>query len=539
MIDTSNQPYDSPVTQYSSSLTWRPLRQFNTYRFLLALALLVAYLKIDWLPFLGSAGNSSFLITAIALLMSSLLFYLLAAKRRPDFESQVILSNTSDIILISLLSHFSGGLSSSLMMLLIINVTATGTFLRFRESFVFAALATIAILAEQTFQLMSGTSDASEYTRAGLLGLVFFAVSFLASVLSARVKESEQLARKQKQDILSLQKLNADILQNMRTGIIVVDNDGHIRMANTSAESLLGNIDLQQRPLLENILPALDARFLEWQEQPQMSQNTIRQKQGLPDIQPGFRKLTATGDTLIFLEDATQLNQRFQQIKLASLGRLTASIAHEIRNPLSAINHASQLLQESELDLSDTKLTKIINTQVQRLDKVVQNVLQLSRQQNSLAEIIDLKPWMETFRQEFILAQKIKEHQLEIVFQQEDIQILFNTIQLNQIIDNICSNAIIHSQHKLEDIQINILCALEPEHHQPYIDITDNGPGIDEETLQQVFDPFFTTSTLGTGLGLYICKEMLESNRAKIHYIQKENSGSTFRIHFLSPSQTT
>lgn len=539
MSETNNQSPESPVTQYSSSLTWRPLRQFNTYRFLLALGLLVTYLKIDWLPFLGSQGNTEFLVTTSLLLLSSLLFYVMGIKRFLDFESQVIISNTSDIILISLISHFSGDLSSSLMMLLIINVTATGTFLRFRESFVFAALATLSILAEQTYQMMSGVSDPSEFTRAGLLGLVFFAVSFLASVLSARVKESEQLAIQQKRDILSLQKLNADILQNMRTGIIVVDDDGHIRMANSSAESLLGNVDLQQRPLLENILPALDSRFLEWQEQPQMSQNAIRQQQGLPDIQPGFRRLSATGDTLIFLEDATQLNQRFQQIKLASLGRLTASIAHEIRNPLSAINHASQLLQESELDQADTKLTKIINTQVQRLDKVIQNVLQLSRQQQGLVETIELGSWMENFQQEFVHAQNIEKHQLKINLQQTEIHILFNSIQLNQVIDNICSNAITHSQLPLEDIRIVIDCGLEPEHLQPYIDITDNGTGIDEETLQQVFDPFFTTSSVGTGLGLYICKEILESNRAKIHYIEKPESGSTFRIHFLSPRQNT
>ena len=516
------------------TLTWKPLRQFNLYRILLALGLLTAYFKSDWMPFLGSLSELNFIAFTIVFLISGVIFLGLSLRQSPTFEHQVMISNASDIVLITLLAHFSGGLSSSLGLLLIINVTATGTFLKDRVSFLFAALASISILIQQTYSTMSGITDSSEYARAGLLGLVFFATSFLASVLSKRVRESEQLAIQQKADIISLQKLNEDIIQNMRTGIIVVDNDGHIRMANSSAESLLGHVDLQKKPLLENILPALDERFLEWQEQPQMNHKPIRQDQGLPDIQPGFRHLSATGDTLIFLEDATQLNQRFQQMKLASLGRLTASIAHEIRNPLSAINHAAQLLQESELDISDTKLTSIITAQVQRLDGVVKNVLQLSKQQESKNQTIELSSWLEKFKNEFILSQKILPDQLLLEKPDTKISILFDDSQLNQILSNLVSNAIAH--HHLDDNQIliRICCGFDQQQHQPFLDIIDNGPGIEEKTVQQIFDPFFTTSTSGTGLGLYISKEMLETNRAKIRYLKTRQGGSCFRILFLS-----
>ncbi len=529
---------DHRTLRLSSELSWRTLGQLNSFRFLLSLTLLTSYFYSGWLSFLGSLNPAGFLLSAGALLVSSLVFFRMGQQQKPSFESQVILANTSDIVLITLLSHFSGGLSSSLSILLIINVTATGTLLRYRDSLLFAALASMSILAEQTYSLMNGISDASEYTRAGLLGLVLFAISFLASVLSRQVRESEALALRQKEDILSLQKLNADIIQNMRTGIIVVDKDGHIRMANSSAEGLLGHIDLQDRPLLENILPALDQRLMEWQEQPQMHHSAIRQQQGLPDIQPGFRSLSATGDTLIFLEDATQLNQRFQQIKLASLGRLTASIAHEIRNPLSAINHAAQLLEESELDPADEKLTKIITTQVKRLDSTVQNVLQLSRQQTNVTEPIMLKNWLENFKQEFLQANDIDEQQLQLNFCQDEMQILFDASQLNQVVGNLCSNAISHFHMPLEELTITIHCDYDPIQQQPYIDIIDNGPGIDEETVQQIFDPFFTTSNSGTGLGLYISREILESNRAKIHYLASEQGGSIFRIYFLAPAPT-
>lgn len=519
------------------SITWRALNQLNLYRILLSTGLLVAFYKSDWMSFLGNQNTDAFQLTSFIFLISSLIYTLLGLKRKPRFETQIIINNASDILLITLISHFSGGLSSYLSILLIINVTATGTFLRDRDSFLFAALASIAVLSEQTYSMMQGISLESEYTQAGLLGLVFFGTSFLASILSKRAHVSEQLAIEREADIISLEILNEDIIQNMRTGIIVVDDDGYIRMANSSAEALLGNVSIQNNPLLENILPALDARFLEWQEQPNMHHKAIRQKHGLPDIQPGFRKLQrtghGTGDTLIFLEDATQLNQRFQQIKLASLGRLTASIAHEIRNPLSAINHAAQLLKESDLDEADSKLSNIITTQVQRLDKIIQNVLQLSRQEQSLQESINLDQWLQNFKEEFCIGAHIDYNQLSIELLEENIFIKFDASHLFQVINNLCSNAINHNDKPREQVQIQLIAGFDKSLDQPYLDVIDNGPGIDKDLVQKIFDPFFTTSSKGSGLGLYISKEIIESNRAKIHY-NNINDKSYFRIHFLS-----
>ena len=528
------------LPSHDELLTWRPLRHLNYYRLVLSMAFLVIFYKSSWMSFLGSEAPQAFLLTALIMLLSSLVFIGLSLQQKPSFESQVIISNTSDILLITLLAHFSGGLSSSLSILLIINVAATGSFLKDRYSFLFAALASIAIISEQTYSLMQGTSQQTEYTRAGLLGLVFFVSSFLASVLSRRVRLSEQLAIEREEDIINLEILNEDIIQNMRTGIIVVDHDAHIRLANSSAESLLGHIPLSNQPQLKQILPSLDERYHEWLEQPQMHQNPIRQAHGLPDIQPGFRKLNSTnnrsGDTLIFLEDATQLNQRFQQIKLASLGRLTASIAHEIRNPLSAINHAAQLLNESELDEADNKLTKIINTQVQRLDTIIDNVLQLSRQKEKTPEVINIVTWLSSFKEEFCNRHEITAEQLEIKINTDKTSILFDSSHLYQVIDNLCSNSINHNDKEKKLIEIQIIYDFDDELKQPYLDIVDNGPGIDAEFIQQIFDPFFTRSSKGTGLGLYISKEIIEINRAKIRYIEENKVGSCFRIYFLLAS---
>lgn len=531
------------ISYNGDPITWRAFNQLNLYRLVLATGFLVAFYKSEWMSFLGNQNPHAYLLVTVIMLISSLFYIAIGLKGKPGFETQVIITNASDILLITLLSHYSGGLSSSLSILLIINVTATGTFLRDRDSFLFAALASIAVLSEQTYSMIQGISYNAEYTRAGLLGLVFFGTSFIASILSKRARESEQLVMEREADIISLEILNEDIIQNMRTGIIVVDDDGHIRMANSSAETLLGNILIKKNPLLENILPALDSRFLEWQAQPNMHHKAIRQEHGLPDLQPGFRKLQrtghGTGDTLIFLEDATQLNQRFQQIKLASLGRLTASIAHEIRNPLSAINHAAQLLEESDLDKADSKLSNIITTQVQRLDKIIQNVLQLSRQEQSSQETINLGGWLNNFRDDFCAGANIEPEQIIIKETQKNIFVQFDTSHLYQVIGNLCTNAITHNDKPAQDVEISFNYGFNSSLDRPYLEVLDNGPGIDSDIIQKIFDPFFTTSSKGSGLGLYISREIIESNRAKIQYTQNSTASGHFTIHFLdSPNNS-
>ncbi len=536
MISLDRQ--DSPESDQALR-NWSSLNHFNFYRLLLAGALLLFYFKSLLGGFLGRHNHEGFVIVSLIFLLSGAVYLLLGIRKQPSFKSQIILTNGSDIVLITLMMHFSGGLVSGLGMLLIINIAATGTFLQTRDSYFFAAIASMGVLFEQTYSHLNDMTLPSAYSAAGILGMVFFGSSMLASILSRQVRESEALASQRTADLHSLEKLNEQIIQNMRTGIMVVDSQGYVRMANSSAENLLGNISLRNQPLLNTIFPPLDERLKEWRNQPRMFQKPIRQKRGLPDIQPGFLKLENSGsnpgDSLIFLEEATHLNQRFQQIKLASLGRLTASIAHEIRNPLSAINHAAQLLNESELATVDVKLTQIITTQVQRLDKIVENVLSLSRPQKGKPDSIQLSPWLENFRLEFAQAQRLNPEQLTIDINPEDLCMLFEASHLYQVVHNLCTNAVNHSDKALHDIKILLHADLDPIRDQYFLDIIDNGPGINAEQQEQIFDPFFTTSSKGTGLGLFITKEMIETNRGQIRYLDHADGGSCFRIYFLSP----
>ncbi len=526
----------------SSPEAWYRLRLFNYFRSLLALLFITIYLN-GWLLKLISTGYAHptlFISTALIYLSASLFFIIGIFRRRPGLDTQVIIHTMVDIACIILLMHATGGIRTGLGMLLIISISMTSLFLHKRVTILFAAISALAIISEQIYSQLIYTNYSPAFTQAGLLGILIFISALLATYTTKRLKESEELAEQASHELEAIIQLNEHIIKNMRTGIIVIKNNGRILMANNAALELLGNITIDSQTHIKDISVDLYQRFIDWNNHAVQNHQPIQQNQGLPDIQPGFSHINQSdnineklkGRTLIFLEDATKLTQRFQQVKLASLGRLTASIAHEIRNPLAAINHAGQLLGETSKDTADTKLTNIINTQVIRLNSIVENVLQLSRQQSGTPETINLYQWLAQFREEFISTYKLLSQQIKINISPEKINIIFDTSQLHQVMWNLCSNAINHSNREHTDIMININGGIEDNTKQPYIDIIDNGPGINEEIQTHIFDPFFTTNSEGTGLGLYITKEMIESNRAKIQYIPPPEGGTCFRIYF-------
>ena len=485
-------------------------------------------------PFFSLSHHFFYLIACITFL--SAIYY-----RLPSLKTQVFLQTLTDITCITILMHASGGIRTGLGMLLIISISMTCFFLQKKLTLLFASIATIAIIAEQIYAQVSATHHTPAYTEAGLLGILIFITALLTTYLSKRLRESEKIAEEVNQELENIVQMNEHIIQSMRTGILVIKNTGQILMANNAALELLGNITVQTNTNIKSISSALYKRFSEWNSNTIQNHKPIPQAQGLPDLQPGFSRIDQTqkghGRTLIFIEDATQITQRFQQVKLASLGRLTASIAHEIRNPLAAISHAGQLLSETSTEAADKKLTGIINTQTKRLNSIVENVLQLSRQQHGEPEAINLYQWLFQFKEEFISTYKLQSYQIKIKITPEHINILFDTTQLHQVMWNLCSNAINHSNKGLQNIIINIQGKIESETNQPYIDIIDNGQGISPETAAQIFEPFFTTRSDGTGLGLYITKEVLENNRAKIRHISPPDGGACFRIYFQKAYQ--
>ena len=532
----------SSVFHVGAPDAWYRLRLFNYFRGTLALFFITIYLN-GWLLQLipsSRANTDLFIATSLFYFIASLFFITGMVRRKPGLDTQVIVHTMVDISCIVILMHATGGIRTGLGMLLIISISMTSLFLHKRVTILFAAITALAVIAEQVYSQFVFTDYSPAFTQAGLLGILIFITAVLSAYTAKRLKESEKLAEEASHELETIVQMNEHIIRSMRTGIIVIKNNGLILMTNNAALELLGLASIEPDSKLKNISVDLYNRFIDWNNNTIQNHQPIQQPQGLPDIQPGFSHIDQSknpnekikGRTLIFLEDATKLTQRFQQVKLASLGRLTASIAHEIRNPLAAINHAGQLLGETSADAADKKLTGIINTQAKRLNGIVENVLQLSRQQRGTPESINIYQWLIQFREEFFSTYQLKTHQIQIKIDPDDVNVLFDSSQFHQVMWNLCSNTINHSHMDKPNIMINIQGGIDAETNQPYIDITDNGPGIDEETQTHIFDPFFTTSSEGTGLGLYITKEVIESNRAKIRHISPPAGGSCFRIYF-------
>ena len=514
-----------------SPASWQPLRILTFYRVVLAGLLTVLYFALqESNPFntqnhpLFSAILVSYLVFAIAVGFSTRLHW-------PGFQFQALLQILLDITAIALLMHVTGGATSALGVLLVIAVAAGALILPGRPAYLFAAVATLILLFETGLASLSlENTGAGDITRAGLLGLVLFAAAALAHVLAIRLRESEALAKQRGIDLANLQQLNQYIIQQLQSGVLVVGPDKDIRLANETARTLL-ELDQQAQGRLEQAAPGLAQQLYHWKNDSQWQPEAFQSQRAGSTLIPRFSELqTDTGrGTLILIDDSAQLAQQAQQIKLASLGRLTASIAHEIRNPLGAISHAAQLLAESaELSQSDKRLTEIIANHSKRVDTIIENVLQLSRRSTSHRQEIVLKDWLTEFKTDFVQMDGIRSEHLKLDVEPEDIRIQVDPGHLHQVLTNLCQNAFVHAG----DQAAVTLKACRGGKTAVWLDVVDNGPGIDTETAEQMFEPFYTTSSAGTGLGLYIAQELCGINQARLSYRRLAEGGSSFRMRF-------
>jgi two-component system sensor histidine kinase PilS (NtrC family) len=527
---------DTAVRKDRDDLTWKPLRLLTFYRLTLAGMLTVLFFGIPNNPALGTYSPQLYTLTCMFYLAFSLAAGFAARLRRPGYELQTVTQILVDIGAITLLIHASGGPAGGLGILLIITVATGSLLIPGRMAFLFAAVAAMAIMGEHIYStLLNQLPRSSNYTQIGLLGIVLFATAGMAYLMARRLHESEALARQRGIDIANLAKLNTYIVQRLQAGIIVTDAHDDIRLSNKTAHKLLGlPADCDNRPLAE-ISPQLHEKLKEWRRAPDQETSLLVSEATGASILPQFTLLgTAEGiGALIFLEDTAVMAQQAQQMKLASLGRLTASIAHEIRNPLGAISHASQLLGESnELGSLDQRLMTIIRNHTRRVNTVVENVLQLSRPVSTLPQVIVLGDWLEHFTNEFVQSGGCRPDQVAIVVTPQDLNIYMDPSQLHQVVWNLCQNAINHGGRDGNDVKIQLVGGRTGRNDTPYLDIIDNGPGMDPTMTDEIFEPFFTTNSTGTGLGLYIAREICESNQARLSYVPRDGGGSCFRVSF-------
>lgn len=463
------------------------------------------------------------------LVLNILLVVFLENTRRPARLFGLALT---DVLLLSWLFYAAGGAPSAIGNLLIVSVAIGNTLLRGRIGLLIAAVATLGIVGSSFFLDLSNSSRPSSYLQAGTLGALCFAAALLVQGLTRRLEASEILAEQRASEVVGLEALNALILQRMRTGILVLDRQRRVQLANESALNLLGMHDLVGQRL-DDCSGALVERLQLWLNNPSLRPQSLTINGTGLTLQPSFIALGHHDQhqILVFLEDLAQVAQHAQQLKLASLGRLTAGIAHEIRNPLGAISHAAQLLRESEeLNDADRRLTQIIQDHSQRMNRVIENVLQLSRRQQTTPQRLDLRIWLDQFVRQ--ARENAAGHQhLHLSIDPGDYLTLMDPDQLTQVLDNLLRNAWRHSAMAHEEAEVWLKLFIDPHSQLSTLDIIDNGPGVTPDQQAHLFEPFFTTSSQGTGLGLYLSRELCESNQARLDFKPRQGGGC-FRITF-------
>ncbi len=520
--DSSQKLYPCPFSKNYSipkSQAWTLLKIFFVYRLLIASLFVALYLSGDSFSGLGEIKQPVFFMAGSAYFALVLLSGLLCYWPKLSYTTQAQLSIFVDIICLTLLMHAFGGINSGIGILLVISIAAGGMLVGGRCAFLFAALASLAVLSEQVYAILNNNASTSSLTYSGMLGASYFTIALLTVVMAQRTEKSELLAHERQKTIVQLEELNQHIIQYMQNGILIIDDQLNVQLFNQAALNLLEFEGLPEK--LEDLDKSLKAALRQWLKDPGADFSIVTLANG-QEVQVRLSALKVAGTVLfmIILEDIALYNQRLQQSKLASLGRLTASMAHEIRNPLGAISHAVQLLSEApELSPQDKRLTEIIHAHSQRVNGIIESMLQLSRRKTSQKKVIPLDEWLKSFSEQWQ-----EEHSLENIIELDmpdvSIKIEMDEGHLRQILQNLCDNALKYGDQTDQRIIIEV----EMEQNMVHLHIMNKGAEIGEDDRQHLFEPFFTTSASGTGLGLYICRELAALNRAKLNYTYRHNN---------------
>jgi len=527
-----NQP--PPVLTETQNITL--FRIYVAYRSLLSILLLLALTNPNTRQLVGTLNSELYLVVSSLFLTTNLLLLALIRTRFVTSQGMLFLIFCIDILAITLLADSSGGLPSGLPILLVATAAASAVLITNGTiATLLAALCVIATLSDTLRLINEQLLTIRSLLPAGLLGVLIFAVSLLIQAIVQRVSQAEELARRRAADLYDLQRLNEQIVQSLQIGILLLYENGKVRIMNRSASRLL---EPNPAALPENDLQLTDfseelaRQYERWRATATHLPTPIHIDDNAPKIVANFQSLRSSGDgdTLIFLEDYTPVSQQAQALKLASLGRLTASIAHEIRNPLGAISHAAQLLGESSaLAQDDLDMMEIIRHNTVRMNAIIENVMEISRRQPPRLQRLALRGWLQSYLDEY--RQSLRESSdIELALPTAALEIEFDPEHLQRVLGNLLDNALRHSHLETGRRSARINVSLEPLTQRCMVDVIDQGSGVSAADQAKLFEPFYTTVDSGTGLGLFLCKELCELNNSTLNYRPTNNKESCFRI---------
>ena len=504
---------------------WRSLNYFNLYRMVVACVFVSAvFIQGETLSF-GSQNPVLFTWVSAIYLVLAVLFYAALLRIPKRFNLHLTLQVSTDILALTLLMYASGGAKSGLAFMLLIVLAGAGLVGRGRLTLFYAALATIAVQFEQGYRVLTLGADPGDFFQAGITCIGFFATAITAHLLARRVVTNETLARRRGIELDDQLSINQRVIRDMQDGVLVVDGDGQVRQRNPQAEVLLG-VRAPAASDLRNYSRALAELYPSWRRHSVEAMDTVLATGSGKMLRARFLPAGEGGNALIYLEDLDRIQAQAQQMKLAALGRLTANMAHEIRNPLSAISHAAELLAEERRSEMQARLISIIGDNSQRINRLIIEVLELGRRDRAQLEALHLFDFIEAFLDEYVV-QDSQVLQKVVMDVDENAVLSFGHAHLNRVLWNLLCNALRHSSGKPGSIRLVARAAAPPERAE--LHVIDDGPGIETSLRSQVFEPFFTTHSSGTGLGLYIARELCEANGAMLEILENA-PGAHFRI---------
>ncbi|WP_461535484.1 sensor histidine kinase [Spongorhabdus nitratireducens] len=515
--------------EFASQQDQRVLKVYHLYRCLLGLILTLA----AFTP-LGPEIFEEHLIDAVRVYCGVYLLLNLGILLAPPFGTQgQFVVTATDILMLAGLMYLTGANNLGISNLLFVSVAAGNILIHGQAGIALAALASICVTALAMHMGLQATGMEHQ-VNSWLLGIMFFVTAILIQGLARRLRHTEMLAQENARHNALLQALSHNVIRHMKTGILVVREPHEIIMINESAQRLLGDNDSND---LSQLSPQLHQALEQWQTNPSLHPAPFRIKPDANEIKAGFSSLGSDGFILIFLDDIALLAQQAQQLKLASLGRLSASIAHEIRNPLGAISHAAQLMHEDiSGNNSESRLLRIILDQSNRVNKIIENVQQLSRRRQPNPELIQMNQWLQQFIDSEYARRKdvlVKLHPCD-----HDVWVNADATQMTQVVRNLCDNGLYYSREHGGQAYVILTTGVDQKNGQPWLDIRDYGPGLTSEQETHLFEPFYTTSKQGTGLGLYLARELCEANQASLHLASANRlPGACFRITFAHPDR--
>jgi len=501
---------------------WRALYYFNLYRLLLGTAMLTLALTQSGFARLGGDNPALFFASSAGMLGVALVSLITITTSWPGFRIQAYLQFSADAVLITLMSYASGGVNSGLNLLLIASVAAGGVVLSGRMSLFFAAFATLLALGQQGYMILTGPVGADPaFAQVGLLGIGYFTTGGIVYWLARRFHAMEAAAQAQEATSARLDRLNEALVSKSTIGIAVVSRSGYCRLVNDQAKAMLGLDETAQampRDLVQQVLREAEGREV----------FSFDYRSPVTNVRVQALHVDENEDELaLFLEDLSVAEREARNLKLAALGRLTASVAHEIRNPLEAISHAGQILAESsELGEQSRRLTGIIENQSNRINTIVKSILQLGKPGSVQRVDLELHPWLERFQNQFNASNGLDG---ALSIEPEALSVRVDPDQLNQILINLCENALRHTRHLEDRPLITIQVSSDPRAGTVCLDVFDRGRGVPEDIRDKVFEPFFTTDHRGLGLGLFLARELAQNNQGELDCMSHDR-GTSFRL---------